>query len=127
MATTATANDCVLEDIKMQLWQDLLISIGSLLRESLAIQVIKISSKGGRIAWILQNINNMPGTGIIYCLTINDCETVNKWLKNNNINSEDYYSTLYVKKRVSHYNCKLVILRYSLCFYKSECITPSRH
>lgn len=94
LATTATANDRVVEDIKMQLGQDLLISRGSLLRESLAIQVIKIYSKEGRMAWILQNINNMPGTGIIYCLTINDCDTVNKWLKNNNINSEAYYSTL---------------------------------
>ena len=88
------------------------------MRESLAIQVIKISSKEGRMAWILQNINNMPGTGVIYCLTINDCDTVNKWLKNNNINSEVYYSTLYVKKRVSHYNRKSVVLDTPYVFIK---------
>lgn len=94
LAVTATANDRVVNDIKKQLGDQLIIYRGSLLRESLLLQVIKLPSKEERLAWILQNINSIPGTGIIYCLTVNDCKLVDKWLKFNGILSECYYADL---------------------------------
>lgn len=94
LATTATANNRVVNDIKKQLGDKLIISRGSLMRESLAIQVINLSTKEERLAWILNNINSLGGTGIIYCLTKNDCKLVNKWLNTNGILSESFYSDI---------------------------------
>ena len=45
LATTATANDRVVNDIVAQLGENLVISRGELIRESLAIQVIKLQKK----------------------------------------------------------------------------------
>lgn len=94
LATTATANNRVVNDIKEQLGKDLLISRGSLMREALAIQVVKLRSKEERLAWIVQNMEKLPGTGVIYCLTVNDCKLVNQWLNSNGIVSEAYYADL---------------------------------
>ncbi len=92
LATTATANDRVIEDIREQLGKDLVVSRGSLMRESLAIQVIKLATKEDRLAWLAENVPKMPGSGIIYCLTINDCDLVVGWLKHCGINAEAVYS-----------------------------------
>lgn len=92
LATTATANDRVVNDIKNQLGETLLIHRGSLMRESLAIEVIQLKTKEERLTWLADNIKQLPGTGIIYCLTVNDCNLVDKWLKKNGILSERYYS-----------------------------------
>lgn len=94
LATTATANNRVVNDIKAQLGNDILISRGALMRKSLAIQVIKLNSKEERLAWLSNNVNKIPGTGIIYCLTVNDCKLVEKWLKENNISCESYYAAV---------------------------------
>lgn len=94
IATTATANNRVVNDIKEQLGDTLQVSRGSLMRETLALQVTKLPSKEERMAWILQNINIIPGTGVIYCLTVNDCKLLDKWLKKNGIKSESYYAAL---------------------------------
>lgn len=99
LATTATANDRVVNDIKKQLGDKLVISRGSLLRESLALQIVKLPSKEERLAWILQSINLLPGTGIIYCLTVNDCKLVNKWLNTNGVHSECYYAGVETGKK----------------------------
>lgn len=94
LATTATANDRVVNDIKFQLGNDLEISRGSLMRESLAIQVVRLDSREERLAWIEKNIRLIPGTGIIYCLTVRDCVLVHRWLCEHNIPSESYYSDI---------------------------------
>ena len=45
-----------------------------------------------RYAWILENINKLPGSGIIYCLTQRDCDYLSAFLKCNGISAEAYYS-----------------------------------
>lgn len=99
LATTATANDRVVNDIKAQLGSDIIISRGSLMRKSLAIQVVKLATKEERLAWLADNVREIPGTGIIYCLTINDCKLVEKWLKANGYTCESYYSLLDKEKK----------------------------
>ncbi len=94
LATTATANDRVVNDIKAQLGNDIVVSRGSLMRKSLAIQVIMLDTKEERLAWLSNSINDIPGTGIIYCLTVNDCLLVEKWLKENAISCESYYASV---------------------------------
>lgn len=93
MATTATANQRVIEDIANQLG-DIEISRGPLVRKSLRIEAIKLKDQAERLAWLAQNVPLMPGVGIIYCLTVSDCIKVNKWLQLNEINSRAYYSNI---------------------------------
>lgn len=94
LATTATANDRVVNDIKVQLGNDIIISRGNLVRESLALQVIKMDLKEERLAWLAKYINELPGTGIVYGLTTDDCDLICKWLNANNIKCERFYSKL---------------------------------
>lgn len=92
LATTATANDRVVDDLKIQLGNDVYVSRGPLTRESLAIQVLKMPDRITRYAWILENINRLPGSGIIYCLTQRDCDYLSDFLKRNGVQAEAYYS-----------------------------------
>ena len=94
LATTATANDRVVNNIVAQLGENLVISRGELIRESLAIQVIKLQKKEDRLAWLAENIEKMPGSGVVYCLTKADCDLVTDWLNENDIKSEKYYADI---------------------------------
>ncbi len=93
LATTATANDRVVQDLEKQLGA-VYISRGPLTRESLSIQVFHMQSKAERYAWILSNINKIDGSGIIYCLTQHDCEYLADFLKQNGIEAVAYHSDL---------------------------------
>ena len=92
LATTATANNRVVKDLTTQLGGEVFVSRGSLMRSSLSIQILRISEPAGRYAWILQNINNLPGSGIIYCLTRRDCDYLTDFMQKNGINVMSYYS-----------------------------------
>lgn len=88
LATTATANDRVVNDIASQLRyknntkKKMLILRGNLQRESLYIQVIKIPDYKGKLAWLKEHIDDLQKhVGIIYCATINDCQLVAGWLR----------------------------------------------
>jgi len=90
LATTATANDRVVSDIKNQLGHHLLISRGGLTREALRLQTVQPMPKAKRLIWLLKAINNIQGTGIIYCKTVRDCELVADWLQRHSINAHAY-------------------------------------
>lgn len=92
LATTATANDRVVEDLSSQLGENVHISRGALSRKSLSIQVLRLKNKAERYAWILQRINELPGSGIIYCLTQRDCDYLADFLRKNGISALPYYS-----------------------------------
>ena len=92
LATTATANDRVIADLEKQLGGNVYVSRGPLTRESLSIQVLHMQSKAQRYAWILENIDKMPGHGIIYCLTRRDCDYLADFLARNGIAAVAYYS-----------------------------------
>ena len=92
LATTATANDRVVNDLEKQLGNNVYVSRGPLTRESLSIQVLEMPDRITRYAWILENINKLSGSGIIYCLTQRDCDYLSDFLKKNGIKAEAYYS-----------------------------------
>lgn len=94
IATTATANDRVVEDIKRQLGNNIALVKGPLMRESLNIQVIKLKTQARRMAWILENINKIHGSGIIYCSTTRDCNILAEWLQTNGVNALPYHGKL---------------------------------
>lgn len=92
LATTATANNRVVTDLKRQLGEDVFVSRGALSRSSLHIQVIERENRADRYAWILDNIEKLPGTGIIYCLTRRDCDYLSDFLQKNGVSVLPYYS-----------------------------------
>lgn len=92
LATTATANDRVVDDLCTQLGKNVYISRGPLTRDSLYIQILNKPEKIERYAWMLENIPKLPGSGIIYCLTQRDCDYLAEFLNKNHIHAAAYYS-----------------------------------
>lgn len=92
LATTATANNRVLDDLKKQLGDEVYISRGPLTRESLHMQVLPLEEKADRYAWLLENLPKLPGTGIIYCLDKRDCDRLAEFLQQNGISAMSYYA-----------------------------------
>lgn len=92
LGTTATANDRVIADLKRQFGDDVYVSRGPLSREGLHIEILKMASKAERYTWIEKNINRLPGTGIIYCLTQRDCRYLSDYLMGKGIDVRPYYS-----------------------------------
>ncbi len=91
LGTTATANNRVIEDVKKQL-SDIEIQRGTLVRDSLSLQTLRLRDQASRLAWLAQHIPGLPGTGIVYALTIRDAEWVADWLKLQGIEACAYYS-----------------------------------
>ena len=94
LATTATANDRVIEDLKRQLGCGLKILRGPMARPSLRLQVLEIPNQGERLAWLAGAIPKLPGSGIVYCLTVRDAQNVAQWLKQRGIACEGYWGSL---------------------------------
>lgn len=94
LATTATANDRVVNDIKKQLGSDLLIQRGTLVRKSLKLQNIIIPTQAMRLAWLATTIQGLQGSGIVYVLTRRDSELVTKWLQKNGLLASAYHADL---------------------------------
>jgi len=91
LATTATANDRVIQDVSKQLG-DLQIVRGPLVRTSLKLQNIWLPGYAERLAWLAENLPSLPGSGIVYVLTIRDAERVAAWLKGNGIDVASYHA-----------------------------------
>ncbi|MGK7962626.1 RecQ family ATP-dependent DNA helicase, partial [Crocosphaera sp.] len=94
LATTATANNRVVNDIKAQLGESLKISRGNLTRQSLQLQNIYFPNPAARLAWLAQYIPTLPSSGIVYTLTVRDAQRVADWLKHQGIDAEAYYGAL---------------------------------
>jgi ATP-dependent DNA helicase RecQ len=90
LCTTATANDRVVGDIVSQLGDGLQVVRGSLERESLALAAIDLPQQAQRLAWLSQVIPTLPGSGIVYCLTVADTERVASWLRAQGIDAIAY-------------------------------------
>ncbi len=93
LGTTATANNRVVEDIQTQLG-DIQIQRGPLIRESLALQSTVLPDQASRLAWLAQVIPLLPGTGIVYTLTVRDAEQVTKWLNLKGIDAKAYHGSI---------------------------------
>ncbi len=94
LATTATANQRVMNDVCSQLGDNIQVYRGSLTRESLHLQNIAFPKCSQRLAWLADTIPQLDGTGIIYTATTKDADQVSEWLKSRGIAVEAYYGTL---------------------------------
>lgn len=74
LATTATANDRVVTDVADQLGigrqSDTLVLRGPLDRESLRLSVVDTPTETARLAWLAEHLEQLPGSGIVYTLTV---------------------------------------------------------
>ncbi|MFK4853087.1 RecQ family ATP-dependent DNA helicase [Microbacterium sp. ZW T6_19] len=74
LATTATANSRVVADVAEQLGAasdaDVLTIRGPLARTSLRLGVLRLPDSASRLAWLLSHLDDLPGSGIIYTLTV---------------------------------------------------------
>ena len=70
LATTATANERVIADVADQLGTDTLVLRGSLDRDSLRLGVLGLPSTAHRWAWLADHLADLPGSGIVYTLTV---------------------------------------------------------
>jgi ATP-dependent DNA helicase RecQ len=72
LATTATANARVTRDVADQLstGDETLVLRGPLDRESLRLSVVRLPGAEHRLAWLAERLDDLPGSGIIYTLTV---------------------------------------------------------
>ncbi|CAN5615417.1 hypothetical protein BH23CHL4_BH23CHL4_23970 [soil metagenome] len=101
LATTATANDRVVSDIQQQLGERLLVMRGPLARATLRLQIIQLGSQAARLAWMAEHLPGMPGSGIIYCLTVRDTVLVSRWLQHQRIDVAAYNADLPAEDRIT--------------------------
>lgn len=90
LATTATANNRVMDDLAAVLGPNLQVSRGDLNRTSLTLQTIRLPSQAERLAWLAEQLVTLHGHGIIYTLTVRDANQVALWLKAQGFNVEAY-------------------------------------
>ena len=85
LATTATANARVTADVAEQLGtggsSDALVLRGPLDRESLSLSVLRLPDAAHRMAWLADHLGELPGSGIIYTLTVAAAEEVTAFLR----------------------------------------------
>ncbi len=81
LATTATANARVTEDVAEQLGADTLTLRGSLDRDSLRLGVLRLPAAEQRLAWLADHLDELPGSGIVYCLTVAATQEVAAFLR----------------------------------------------
>ncbi len=74
LATTATANQRVTDDVAGQLGEATLVLRGQLARASLELSVVDRLSPLERYAWVVDHLPRLHGSGIVYTLTVADAE-----------------------------------------------------
>jgi ATP-dependent DNA helicase RecQ len=90
LCTTATANDRVIADVVAQLGDGLEVHRGPLERESLRLAVVDLPGAAERLAWLATVVPDLPGSGIVYCLTIHDTRRVAEWLRTQGVDARAY-------------------------------------
>ncbi|MCU1693758.1 MAG: recombinase RecQ, partial [Frankiales bacterium] len=101
LATTATANARVVDDVAGQLapggagpagtaGDDTLVLRGPLERESLHLSVARLPSPAHRLAWLADTLPQLPGSGIVYTLTVAGADDVAAFLRSRGITAQAY-------------------------------------
>jgi len=93
LGTTATANDRVVADVQAQLGA-VSVQRGPLIRDSLALQTLRLPDQSARLAWLAEHVPELPGTGIVYALTKHDAEQVAAWLRGKGLDARAYHGEI---------------------------------
>ncbi|WP_375387870.1 RecQ family ATP-dependent DNA helicase [uncultured Amnibacterium sp.] len=83
LATTATANGRVVEDVEAQLGApDQVLTIrGPLARASLRLGVLRTRDQATRLGWLVEHLRDLEGSGIVYALTVSAAEDTARLLR----------------------------------------------
>src|SRR5215218_7566944 len=115
LGTTATANARVVADVAEQLGHDTLTLRGPLDRASLVLSTVALLSAAERLAWLANQLPRLPGSGIVYCLTVPETRRVAAWLQANGIDAhaysgrDDLADRLVVEEVLAANACKAVV------------------
>jgi ATP-dependent DNA helicase RecQ len=83
LATTATANRRVVDDVVAQLGapDEVLTIRGPLARASLRLGVLRTRDQAARLGWLVEHLRDLPGSGIVYALTVAAAEDTARLLR----------------------------------------------
>src|SRR6266540_908413 len=101
LACTATANERVMADVAEQLGAEPQLFRGALDRDSLVLSVLRLPAQAERLAWLARRLPDLPGSGIVYCLTVGDAERVAAWLGANGIDARAYSGRTDTEERLA--------------------------
>ena len=105
LGTTATANDRVVQDVLEQLagsaGEPLRSYRGPLARTSLRLEVLELPRPAQRLAWLVEHLPTLPGSGIVYTLTKRDAEQVAAFLIANGIEALPYSGEQETQNRIA--------------------------
>src|SRR4249920_2320652 len=90
LATTATANQRVTADVATQLGSETVTLRGSLARASLRLAVVPGLSTLEGYAWVAEVLQTLPGSGIVYVLTVAETERLAAFLANQGLDVATY-------------------------------------
>jgi ATP-dependent DNA helicase RecQ len=94
LATTATANERVSRDVAEQLGAgydgETLILRGSLDRDSLHLAVVTLPAAQQRLGWLADHLAELPGSGIVYALTVAAAREAASFLRGEGLNVASY-------------------------------------
>ncbi len=115
LATTATANARVTADVAQQLGPSTLVQRGQLARESLLLSVVPGLGPVERYAWVNDALQVLPGSGIVYVLTVAESERLAGFLVTRGHDVASYSGQLeperraQLEDRLRHNDIKAVI------------------
>ena len=101
LATTATATKKVEADIAQQMGDNLSIIRGNLMRDNFKLFVVKVTSEDEKLLWLGQNLDKIPGSGILYTGTRIDTWIYSKWFEYLKISSVGYNAGLDPESRIA--------------------------
>lgn len=101
LATTATATKRVENDVAQQIGNNILTIRGNLMRDNFKLFVVKVSTEDEKLIWLGKNLNNLPGSGILYTGTRVDTEIYSKWFEHLNISATAYNAGLDADSRIA--------------------------
>src|SRR3954453_17041447 len=90
LATTATANQRVTSDVAAQLGDETVTLRVSLARASLRLAVVPQLTVLERYAWVAEALQSMPGSGIVYALTVAETERGTAFLRSQGLDVAAY-------------------------------------
>ena len=80
----------MVDDVAAQLGEHVAVIRGPLARDTLRLDAIPLADQAERLAWLAENLPRLPGSGIVYCLTVADTERVARWLQSQGIDARAY-------------------------------------
>jgi ATP-dependent DNA helicase RecQ len=100
LATTATANQRVTADVQVQLGASTVTFRGTLARTSLQLSVVPGLSPLQRYAWVADALDSLPGSGIVYVLTVAEADRLAGFLQSSGHHVLAYTGQLEAEARV---------------------------